>query len=103
MSAFDDIAEVFNKHLNDPNDPGPTLSLLRDSSRTAQFFAALIASGGVTVLKLPDKVQLLAMLGVWCPAAAPKLLEDWISLESDTDLLRALQMRLRTFTDAPPI
>jgi hypothetical protein len=99
MPTFDDKAELFKKHLGNPNNPGPTLSLLKDSQRTAQFFAAFIASGDVTALQLADKIQLLAMLGVWCPADAPKLLESWISLESDADLRRALQMRLRTFTN----
>lgn len=97
MPTLDHIAELFKTHLANPSDPQPTLSLIKKADQTVQFLDGFIGSGEVTALEPSAKVQLLAMLGVWCPAEAPKLLERWIAAESDADLLSTLQKRLRTF------
>src|SRR5438552_2663045 len=101
MPTLDYIAGLFKQHLATPSNPEPTLPLIAEAELTAQFFDAFIASGQMSALERTDQVQLLSMLGVWCPKHAPNLLKKWITAESDIELVPILKMRLNTFERGP--
>jgi len=97
MAKHNYIEQAFREHLANPEDPKASILMIRNSKATAEFLTDFIQSGMIATLKKSDKVQLLAMLGVWCPKMAPEICTAWMEFESDVEWIKILRMRISTF------
>ena len=94
MPNHDQIAELFERHVANPSDPYPTIELINHSELTAKFFQELVGSGDVVNFSIGCKVQLIAMLGVWCTHKAKEILEMWAIVESDSEVTQILKKQV---------